>query len=531
MKFLPLQNFNIYNLENHISTDVTQNRLSKLNETLKLEHLNSEEKSAILNICIEFNQLFFLEGDHLTTTTEVEHEINTTNLSPINTRPYRLAEIHKSEINKQVGQMLDEGIVRHSYSPWNSPLLVVPKKPDSNGNRKWRVVVDYRKLNEVTTPDAFPLPNIEDILGQLGESEYFITGRNAPPTFQRLMNHVLTGLQGIRCLVYLDDIVIYGKNLVDHNNRLREVFIALHKFNLKLQPDKCKFLHKEVMYLGHIISEEGTKPDPNKISAIQIIKPPTNQKGVKSFLGLIGYYRKFISNFAKFANPLNKLLRKNIPFVWDAFCDEAFNHLKETITKTPILQFPLFDKKFFITTDASDYAIGGVLSQNHNPQSHDLPIAYASRALNNAEKNYSTTDKEMLAIVWAVTHFRPYVYGRKFTVVTDHRPLVWVFNVKDTTSRMMRWRIKLEEYDFDIVYKQGKLNTNADALSRLDVAQVNVITRSSAKAQSTNKTHESTDTTEPMTIPTNPIVTNAFAPKTNLTNIESIGVSPILTKP
>lgn len=524
IKYDHLAKYILYNLDEIQNNNNIAKRLRTLESLLDLKDLNTEERQSILDICREFNDLFYLEGDSLTTTTAIKHEIKTLpEKPPVNTRPYRMPEVHKAEIKSQVDKMLQEGVVRPSSSPWNSPLLVVPKKPDSNGQRKWRVVVDFRKLNEITVADAFPLPNIEDILGQLGDSKYFSTLdlangfhqigvreedkpktafstphghfefnrmpfglRNAPPTFQRLMNKVLTGLQGIRCLVYLDDIVIYAKNLSDHQLKLKEVLNSLRKYNLKLQPTKCKFLRKEVVYLGHLISGNGIQPDPNKTNVIQSITPPKDRKQVKSFLGLVGYYRKFIPNFAKLAHPLNRLLKQDVGFEWDAICDESFELLKEAIVKPPILQYPNFCRRFFITTDASNVAIGAVLSQKDDPNGLDLPIAFASRVLNKAEKNYSTIEKEALAVVWAVTHFRPYVYGQKFTVVTDHKPLVWIFNLKDPSSRIMRWRIKLEEYDFDVIHKSGRLNSNADALSRLDTANVNVITRS--KAQQTKDT-------------------------------------------
>ena len=519
VKFNSINKYNIYTMHDNQSHNIIENRLEKLHSQLDLSHLNLEEKSSILSICRKYNNTFHLDGDILSSTNATNHTISVDPLKPpINVKPYRLAEVHKAEIKTQVDAMLAQGIVAHSDSPWNSPLLVVPKKSESDV-KKWRVVVDYRRLNEITIPDSYPLPNIEDILGQLGESKYFSTLdlangfhqilvakedrpktafstpyghyeftrmpfglRNAPPTFQRMMNVVLTGLQGIRCFVYLDDIVIYGKNLADHNEKLVEIMEALTKHNLKLQPTKCKFLHKEVAYLGHVITEEGIKPDEKKIIAIKNLLPPKNDKQVKSFLGLIGYYRKFIPKFSETACPLFRLLKKDVKFIWNEFCDEAFNKLKSLITEFPILQYPKFDKPFFVTTDASNIAIGAVLSQKNNEDEKvDLPLCFASRTLNKAECNYSTIEKEALALVWAVTHFRPYLYGRKFTIVTDHKPLVWIFNILNPSSRIMRWRIKLEEYDYVVIHKPGNLNTNADALSRLETSNINVITRSKSK--------------------------------------------------
>jgi hypothetical protein len=255
--------------------------------------------------------------------------------------------------------------------------------------------------------------------------------------------------------------------LVEHDTKLREVFSRLRKYNLKLQPDKCEFLRKEVNYLGHVITEEGCKPDPSKVEVIENFPRPENEKQLKSFLGMIGYYRRFIPRFSKIAAPLHALFKKDAKFEWTAEQENAFLNLKAKLTTQPILQYPDFSKEFILTTDASNQGLGAVLSQGEIGK--DLPIAYASRNLNKAEKNYSTSEKELLAIVWGVKHFGPYLYGRKFKIASDHKPLTWIMNVKDPGSRLLKWRIKLEEYDYEIVYKKGSLNTNADALSRINM--------------------------------------------------------------
>jgi len=302
--------------------------------------------------------------------------------------------------------------------------------------------------------------------------------KGAPATFQRLMSTVSSGVQGLKCLVYLDDITVFGETLQMHNDKLRDVFARLRMHNLKLQPDRCEFLRKEVTYLGLKLTTQGLLPDSDKVKAVKEFPTPTNTCQLRAFLGLCGYYRRFIRNFSKIAKPLTELLRKNTPFVWNQRIDEAFITLKNLLTSEPLLQYPDFTKPFLLTTDASNEALGAILSQG--PIGRDLPIAYASRTLINAEKNYSTTEKELLAIVWGCKQFRQYLYGRKFTIVTDHKPLTWVFNVKDTSSRLLRWRLKLEEYDYDIVYKPGTRNTNADALHRINVTEVKPVTEISS---------------------------------------------------
>ena len=220
------------------------------------------------------------------------------------------------------------------------------------------------------------------------------------------------------------------------------------------------------------ISRDGVSPDPSKVKAIENFPIPSDTKDLKSFLGLAGYYRRFIKHFAKIAKPLNFLLKEGIKFIWGTEQQDAFNTLKQILTSNSILQYPNFSREFVLTTDASKEALGAVLSQGDIGS--DRPIAYASRTLNKAERNYSTTEQELLAIVWAVKQFRPYLWGRHFKILTDHRPLKWLISLKDPGSRPTRWTIKLSEYDFEVIHKPGKYNRNADALSRVTIAKVDI---------------------------------------------------------
>ncbi|XP_050462030.1 uncharacterized protein LOC126857007 [Cataglyphis hispanica] len=391
-------------------------RASAVMQLLRLEHLNSEESDNVKSLIINHSDRFHLPDDSLGATNATQHSIPTTDEIPIHTKQYRFPPVHKNEINKQVNELLFNDLIEYSTSPYNSPVWIVPKKPDSQGNKRWRMVIDYRSLNEKTIGDAYPLPNITDILDQLGSAKYFsvldlASGfhqipmaskdapktafstpyghyqfkrmpfglKNAPATFQRLMDNVLSGLQGNELFVYMDDIVIYARSLKEH------------------EPDKCEFLRHEVAYLGHIIGADGVKPDPNKIKSISEFPIPKNEKNIKQFLGLAGYYRRFIPQFSKTAKPLTDLLKKNNTFNWQQRQTEAFNILRNALCSEPVLQYPDFTKPFVLTTDASGYAIGGVL----NP-----------------------------------------------------------------SSRLWKWRTKLAEYEYEIQYKKGSLNNNADALSR-----------------------------------------------------------------
>jgi hypothetical protein len=485
--------------------------LQLLKEKLRLSHIN-EGADEIRSICEEYIDVFKLPWDSLTATSAAEHTIPIPTIPKrraITLKNYGLPEAQQQEIQRQVTQMLEEDAITLSKSGWNCPLIVAPKKLDASGKRKWRICVDFKKLNEIIIGDSYPLPNIQDMLDKHGRARYFTTLdcasgylqvpiakedrhktafstanghfefkrmpfglKSAPSTFQRMMNSILSEIIGDRCLVYMDDILIIGETLNEHNSKLSAVFQKLREYNLKIEPDKCEFLKEELNYLGHIVTSEGVKPDDQKIKAVVEFPTPQTQKDIKSFLGLAGYYRKFIADFSAIARPLTQLLKKENNWIWTEKEQTSFDLLKLKLTNTPLLQYPDFSKQFILTTDASSYALGAILSQGK--LGHDKPIAYASRTLNQAEQNYATVEKELLAIIWACKHFRPYLIGRKFQIVTDHKGLTWIFNVKDPSSRLMRWKLLLEEYDYEIQYRAGKRNCNADSLSRYPIQCLNI---------------------------------------------------------
>lgn len=472
---------------------------------IRTDHLNYEEKEELLRLCNEYSDIFAKENEPLTSTHVVKHKIRTTDDIPIHSKLYRYPQVHKEEVERQIDKMLQQNIIRHSHSPWCSPIWVVPKKEDASGKKKWRIVVDYRKLNDKTIPDRYPIPKIEEILDKIGRSQYFstidlISGfhqieihpddiektafstdsghfeylrmpfglNNAPSTFQRLMNNVLHGLIGKTCLVYMDDVIVFSTSLQEHLEKLNQIFDRFRRCQLKIQLDKSEFLKKEAEFLGHVVTPDGIKPNPRKLEAIRKYPIPKTTREIKSFLGLIGYYRKFIKDFAHVTKPITKCLKKNAKIdVDNEEYKEAFNLCKQILINSPVLRPPDFSKEFILTTDASNVAIGAVLSQG-DPNS-DHPVAYASRTLNETETKYSTIEKELLAIVWATNYFRPYLYGKKFTIMTDHKPLKWLFSLKEPNSKLVRWRLKLEEYEYSIEYKKGKLNSVADALSRVEI--------------------------------------------------------------
>lgn len=480
-------------------------RVKQVLSKLRTNHLNPEERTNLESLCAQYADVFYIEGEPLTFTNQIKHSIRTTDEVPVYTKTYRYPFVHKQEVQSQISKMLDQGIIRPSQSAWSSPIWVVPKKADASGKVKWRIVVDFRKVNEKTVDDKYPIPNINDVLDKLGNCHYFTTLdlasgfyqvqmnpedihktafnvehghfeflrmpmglKNSPSTFQRVMDNVLRDLQNVICLVYLDDIIVFSVSLQEHMVNLEKVLKRLRESNFKIQMDKSEFLKLETSYLGHVISKDGIKPNPDKISAIQNFPIPKTATEIKRFLGLVGYYRKFIPDFARITKPMTQCLKKGSKITYNnANYIDCFEKCKSLLTNDPILQYPDFTKDFILTTDASNFAIGAVLSQG--TIGSDKPIAYASRTLNTSEINYSTIEKELLAIVWATKYFRPYLFGRKFKVVTDHKPLQWVMSLKEPGSRLTRWRLKLSEYNFTAVYKQGKNNTNADALSRVEI--------------------------------------------------------------
>lgn len=486
-------------------TEPISSRTKEVLSRLRMDHLNPEERANLEILCARYSDVFYIEGEPLTFTNQIKHSIRTKDEIPAYTKSYRYPFIHRQEVQDQISKMLDQGIIRPSQSAWNSPIWVVPKKVDASGKTKWRLVVDFRKLNDKTIDDKYPIPNIADVLDKLGNCHYFTTLdlasgfyqvemnpedipktafnvehghfeflrmamglKNSPSTFQRVMDNVLRDLQNVICLVYLDDIIIFSVSLQEHMVNLEKVFERLRASNFKIQMDKSEFLKLETAYLGHIISKDGIKPNPDKIKAIEKFPIPKTATEIKRFLGLVGYYRKFIPDFARITKPMTQCLKKGSRITPDDVnYSNCFEKCKTLLTNDPILQYPDFNKDFVLTTDASNFAIGAILSQG--PVGSDRPIAYASRTLNSSEINYSTIEKELLAIVWGTKYFRPYLFGRKFKVLTDHKPLQWVMNIKEPSSRLTRWRLKLSEYNFDPIYKQGKYNTNADALSRIEI--------------------------------------------------------------
>ena len=486
---------------------------------LENSSLDAPQTDRLRQLLLSYKDVFAFTPDQLGRTSVVKHTIDTGDNPPIRLRAYRTAPNGKAEIDKQIGEMLDTGVISPSVSPWAAPVVLVKK---SDGTM--RFCVDYRKLNDVTRKDSHPLPRIAESLDALGGARYFSTLDlrsgywqiemaadskektafithnglyefnvlpfglcNSPATFQRLMTHLMRGLEWSTCLVYIDDLIIFSRSFDDHLQHLEEVFKRLRDANVRLKPSKCHFVKPEVDYLGHLVSASGLRPNPDKIRAVQQFPTPRNVTDVRSFLGLANYYRRFIKGFAQIAAPLNNLTRKTVPFCWDDDCQTAFDRLKHALTTAPILAYPDFALPFHLYVDASQDGIGLTLGQTIDGK--ELAIAYAGRDLNKAERNYSATEREALAVIDGIKRFQPYLTGRKFIVHTDHTALKWLMSIQNPTGRLARWSMLIQNFDFDIVHRPGKLNGNADALSRRPYGTCSLNALDSAGVQ-TNRIYE-----------------------------------------
>ena len=426
----------------------------------------------------------------------MSHGIKTGDHPPVHQQLRRAPFALRAKINELVKEMIDthSGVVQPSSSPWSSPVILVKKKDGSV-----HFCLDYRKLNQITKLDEFPLPRIDDTLDLSGakyftmldlasgyrqvameprsqEKTAFSTYAwhyefrkmpfglvNAPSTFQRRMVVVLAGLARNCCLVHLDDVLVFGRSLNEHNENLSKVFKRLRAAGLKLKPKKCQIAVNEVVYLGHIVSAKGVRADPKKVPAVQEFPTPVDTRTLRSFLGLTSYYRRFVPGFASVAGRLQGLTKKDVPFIWTTECQAAFSHLKNMLTSSPILTYPDFSQPFVLETDASGAGLGAVLAQK-NADGTPRPIAYASRSLQRHERIYGITQLEGLGVVWAVKHFRPYLYGHKCEVFTDHVALKSLLNTPQPSEKLARWGMAIQELDLMISHQAGKHNANADAL-------------------------------------------------------------------
>lgn len=474
--------------------------VSRVNRLHPFDTLTLEQKKLAEEVCQMFEEIS-AEKKGLGRTHLISHHIDTGDAAPIKQRYYVMSPDKLRELNRQLDEMIEMDVVEPSSSPWNNPITMAPK-----ANGEMRFCLDSRKLNEVSKHDAYPLPYINNILDQLRDAcflssidlksafwqipltpsskektAFTVPSRglfqfkvmcfgltSAPATQQRLMDKLFGPEFGGRVFIYLDDIVVVNKTFEDHIDLLKRVFERLRSANLTVSLSKCCLFRKELKYLGYIVDDMGLRTDPEKVRAITDFPMPTCSKDVKRFLGTASYYRRFIRGFSTIAAPLNALTstRKNRPpFVWSPEAEHAFLQLKSALTSAPVLACPDFSLPFIVHTDASEVGIGGMLTQVFDGEEH--PIAYYSRSLSRPERNYSATEREALAVVLVVEHFRPYLEGSKpFKIITDHASLKWFLNLQNPTGRLERWGCRLSPYNFVIEHRRGKEHVIPDSLSR-----------------------------------------------------------------
>ena len=476
----------------------------ELSEMLK-HSAHPHAHSQLIDILLQTHNTIAIEGDKLGSTNLITHHIPVKpNTEPIYIPAYRFPHSKRKILDNIIEDMLLADVIEASDSPWNFPLFLVPKK-----NGEWRPVVDYRRLNKVCEKTRFPLPILKDILMSIGEDNKVFTTLDllsgyhqvpldteskkytsfstptgkyaykklpmgcsgAPLAFQRLVNTIFKGVLGTYVHVFMDDILICSPDVKTHLKHIQEVFSRLHDAGLKVKLSKCKFLKERLIFLGHVLDGNGVHTSQDKISSILKYPTPVDVKTLQSFLGLAGFYRSFIKDYSKIAKPLTHLLKKDEEFNWGNDQEKAFLSLKEKLSSTPVLAYPNFNNPFYVYTDASGVGLGAVLMQK-DCRGKLRPLAFASRVLNKAERNYSTTHREALACVWALKHFKDIIYGYDILVRTDHAPVVELFNSKELSGKLARWRLTVIDFNPKFEYLPGTANVVADSLSRNFVASL-----------------------------------------------------------
>ena len=442
------------------------------------EHENRRE--AIVKLLEEFSEMW---SGRLGELKNVEHAIDIEEGSrPVHSQPYRAGPTRRAKEKEDLQEMLDAGVIRPSSSEWASPIVYAPKADGS-----LRFCVDYRRLNAITVRDAYPIPRMDECIDSLGHAKVFSTLdansgywqtnirpedipktaftthhglyefvrmpfglKNAPATFQRALDMILAGVRWQFALVYLDDVIVYSRTVDEHEEHVRAVLRLLQSAGVTLKLKKCEFFSTSVRYLGHEIRPGELRVLDATTAAVQELHPPKTVTQLRSFLGLCNVYRRFVPNFARIAHPLNAMLKKGEPKSFETLrpdAEDAFKALKRALTTTPVLALPRADAHSRLETDACDRQVGCVLLQMQ-PDGEYKPVGFWSRSLCAAERNYDTSERECLAVVWAVQLLRPCLEGTKFTIRTDHKALKWILDMKDSTGRLARWRLKL--YNFDL---------------------------------------------------------------------------------
>ncbi len=491
--------------ETHIS-QVNQKSTGKPYPKVDLSQsdLETDQKVQVEALLEEFDDIFSKHSRDYGRTDLISHKINLTESEPPKSRLYRVPPKQREVMRQKVDELVEDDLIEPSDSNFASPALLVRKKTPDN-SVQYRLVIDFRAINKISLKDSHSLPRIDDSIDALvGNAHFstldlasgfwqvemeesdrdittFSTGdglykwkvmpmglKNSSATFQRLMELIFHGMHWTKVCFFIDDVIIFGKTFDQKMANMRDAFTRLRKAGLKVRPDKCQLFCKEVTFLGHIVSREGVKPDPSNIEKVKNWPRPQNVTGLRGWLGLTGFYRKYIKSYAKIAQPLLHLIKKEVPFEWNEECEHSFQLLRKALISSPILRYPQYEQPFILYVDASGFAIGSILAQIGDDRKEHV-VAYASHSLTNAERNWSTYDRELWAIVWSIRHFRHYLQFVEFTIITDHKPLVGLRKMpieNDPTGRRARWAVEIDPLNWIIVHKAGKSHTNADALSR-----------------------------------------------------------------
>ena len=489
------------------------------NKKVKLEdaEITTYTRNRFEDLCEKHTGAFSKNNKDIGRTTLIEMEIDTGDNLPVAQNPYTLPLKHHEWVRKEIETLEKAGVIERSLSPWASPVIVVPKKSAPDEPPRRRLCVDYRKVNalqqEVKKTDKgtgclslYPLPKIDEMFAKLQGSKIYSTidlrsgyyhigltresraksafvvpmGKwefkrtpfglsQAPAYFQLLIDKVLMGCSSF-AMGYLDDIIIFSSNELEHLKHLEEIFTRLERFGLKMKREKCDFFKKQIQYLGHLITEEGFTPLPEKLESIRKMPRPKSAKEVKQFLGLIGYYRKFVPRFSDLARSLTNLTRHEVEFVWSEKCEKSFNHLRELLMQHPILRYPDPNKAYTLFTDASGIGWAGVLTQSFEDEkgkSKQHPVCYVSGQFRGSQQNWAALTKEAYAIYMSVRKLSFYITDAKVTIKCDHLPLKKFLQKQTLNAKVNNWAVELEQFDLHIEWIQGSKNTLADSLSRL----------------------------------------------------------------
>lgn len=493
--FLELFNFNIDFANFSYNTSPISCVINGIQSFGNLSSGQKFDLECIVDLYKEIGPVNRIGRTHLLT-----HSIKTTEDRPIRQRQYPLSPAMQKALNSQIDEMLDMDIIEPTNSPWSSPLWLVDK---SDGT--YRVCFDGRKLNSVTVRDSYPMPLIDSIVTKVRDAKYLssidlkmaffqipldessrpktafaVHGKgqfqfkvlpfglnNSAQAMCRLMDLVIGPALEPYVFYYLDDIIVATPDFATHLQVLKNLYLRLKDAGLTVNFEKCVFCRPSLKFLGYLVDEKGLRTDPDKISAILNYKVPTNTTQIRRLIGMVGYYRRFLKDCSTICSPITDLLKgrkKGQPVVWTEEADQAFSKIKHLLTTTPVLASPDFSKPFVIMCDASDYGVGAVLYQEEDGLEH--PVAFFSKTLNKCQRKYTTTEKELLAVIYAVEKFRCYIQGTFFKIVTDHSSLLWIQQMKNPSPRIARWIVKLSLHKFEIVHRKGSCNNVADALSR-----------------------------------------------------------------